>query len=400
MRKVPASLSNYFKQRLLKWLDKRVPASPEHHLNLNSIFILPSGFGWSFIILSLCLFLLGTNYQNNLMLLLSYLCLSIMLLTLFYTHKNFARLALKALPPDSFHCNLDGEIHLQIIPHKNTPTKPCSGVLSVKWLNVVRTANTHTQKTTDGDTSAFLERNFSFALNTHLGSNKGQRQSLRVPLQIPKRGLFTLGRMTIACDFPLGLYKCWTHLDFDQQVIVYAKPQEGPITINRIANTDESKNVSELSHPTSSEDFYALKDYEVGQPLNRVSWKHVAKNGNWVSKSFTSLQSDSYILSIPSNTDLETAVSALTHAVLSLTKAGSWTKAEFGSSAKRGFGVQFKGLNIAPDHGAEHIHECLSALACLASASNTSHNTSSFTSTTNRPVSLASKQKKKMRPLK
>ena len=400
MRKVPASLSNYFKHRLLKWLDKRVPASPEHHLNLNSIFILPSGFGWSFIILSLCLFLLGTNYQNNLMLLLSYLCLSIMLLTLFYTHQNFARLALKALPLDSFHCNVDGEIHLQIIPHKNTPLRACNGVLSVKWLNVVRRADTHTQKTNELDTSAFLERSFSFALNTHLGSNEDQRQSLRVPLQIPKRGQFTLGRMTIACDFPLGLYKCWTHLDFDQQVVVYAKPEEGPITIDKIANTNESESVSELSDPSSSEDFYALKDYEVGQPLNRVSWKHVAKNGNWVSKSFTSLQSDSYIFSIPSNTDLETAVSALTHAILSWTNAGSWTNTGSWASAEGGFGVQFKGLNIAPGHGAEHIHECLSALACLAPASNTNHNTALFSSTINRPVSLASKQKKKIRPLR
>ena len=394
MRKVPASLSNYFKNRLLKWLDKRVPAAHEHHLNLNSIFILPSGFGWSFIILSLCLFLLGTNYQNNLMLLLSYLCLSIMLLTLFYTHQNFARLALKSIPPESFHCNLDGEIHLQVIPNKNTPSRACNGVLSVKWLNVVRAADTHTQKTTDSDESTFFERSFSFTLNKDLVSNKEQKQSLKVPLQITKRGRFTLGRMTIACDFPLGLYKCWTHLDFDQQVIVYAKPEEGPITIDKIASTDEPESVSELSAPTSNEDFYALKDYEVGQPLNRVSWKHVAKNGNWVSKSFTSLQSDSYLLSMPSNTDLETAVSALTQAVLSLTKAGSWV------SAERVFGVQYKGLNIAPNHGTKHMHECLSALACLAPASNTNHNTSSFTSTTNRPVSLASKQKKNMRPLK
>ena len=387
MLKVSTSLSSYFKRRLLKWLDKRVPASHEHHLNLNSIFILPSGFGWSFIILSLCLFLLGTNYQNNLMLLLSYLCLSIMLLTLFYTHQNFARLALKAIPPDSFHCNLDGEIHLQVIPNKNTPSRACNGVLSVKWLNVVRAADTHTKITTDSDESTFLERSFSFALNKDLVSNKEQKQSLKVPLQIPKRGRFTLGRMTIACDFPLGLYKCWTHLDFDQQVIVYAKPEEGPITIDKIASTDEPESVSELSDPTSNEDFYALKDYEVGQPLNRVSWKHVAKNGNWVSKSFTSLQSDSYLLSMPSNADLETAVSALTHAIL------CWT------SADAGFGVQYKGLNIAPNHGTKHMHECLSALACLTPANNANHNTPSVNSTTNRPISLASKRKKTVRPL-
>ena len=388
MRKVPTSLSNYFKRRLLKWLDKRVPASQEHHLSLNSIFILPSGFGWSFIILSLCLFLLGTNYQNNLMLLLSYMCLSIMLLTLFYTHQNFARLALKAIPPDSFHCNLDGEIQLQVIPHKNTPTKACNGILSVEWLNVMRAADTHTQTTSEGNKTAFLERSFSFTLNKQPGSHKEQKQSLRVPLQIPKRGQFTLGRMTIACDFPLGLYKCWTHLDFDQQIIVYAKSEEGPITIDKVASTDESESVSESSDPNSNEDFYALKDYEIGQPLNRVSWKHVAKNGNWVSKSFTSLQSDSYILSIPRDTDLETAVSALTHSII------YWTR------ANREFGIQYRGVNIASNHGTKHMHESLSALACLAPVSSAYHNTSSTNSTTNSPVFLATKRKKAIRPLK
>ena len=139
---MPASLSNYLQRRLLKWLDRRVPASHEHHLNVNSIFILPSGFGWSFIILSLCLFLLGTNYQNNLMLLLSYLCLSIMLLTLFYTHQNFARLALKATPPSPFHCNLQGELQLQVIPLAAAPTKTCNGVLAIKWLNTARPMET------------------------------------------------------------------------------------------------------------------------------------------------------------------------------------------------------------------------------------------------------------------
>ncbi|WP_232368947.1 DUF58 domain-containing protein [Alteromonas sp. BL110] len=388
MRKVPASLSNYFKHRLLKWLDKRVPASPEHHLNLNSIFILPSGFGWSFIILSLCLFLLGTNYQNNLMLMLSYLCLSIMLLTLFYTHQNFARLALKALSPDSFHCNLDGEIQLQVISHRNTPTKACNGVLSIKWLNVVRTGDTHTQTIGDEDKAANSQQSFSFALTGYSGSQKDQKQTLKVPLHIPMRGQFALGRMTISCDFPLGLYKCWTHLDFNQQVIVYAKPQEGPITIEKIANKNESESVSELSNLTSSEDFYALKDYEVGQPLNRVSWKHVAKNGNWVSKSFTSLQSDSYILSMPSNVDIETAVSALTDAVK------AWTCED------RVFGLQYRGLHIAPYHGAKHGHKCLSALACLAPAANSNPNASTLSQNVKRPVSLASKRKKTVRPLK
>ena len=380
MRRMPASLSNYLQRRLLKWLDRRVPASHEHHLNGNSIFILPSGFGWSFIILSLCLFLLGTNYQNNLMLLLSYLCLSIMLLTLFYTHQNFARLALKATPPSPFHCNLQGELQLQVIPHAAAPTKTCNGVLAIKWLNTVRPMDTTAH--VSNENISVDQQTYSFSLNDNEVAGTRQTQTLRVPLSIPVRGRFALGRLTIACDFPLGLYKCWTHLDFDQQVTVYAKPQEGPVTVNKVASSNESDSVSQVNDLTSNEDFYALNDYEVGQPLNRVSWKHVAKNGNWVSKSFASLQSDSFVLSVPSNIDVETAVSALTYATL------SWTGAD------RVFGIQYKGLNIAPAHGVKQMHECLSALACLNSHS------SQASSTLNKTVSTSSIKNEKARSTK
>ncbi len=353
MPKVPLLMSKHIKRRLLKWLDKRVPASHEHHLNLNSIFILPSGFGWTFIILSLCLFLLGTNYQNNLMLLLSYLCLSIMLLTLFYTHQNFARLAVKALPPNPFHCNLQGEMQLHVIPHMNSPTKSCCGMLSIKWLNAIRPVETQERTRDYTVEKSAAPPSYTFALNGNVDGHEGQAQTLHVPLNIATRGQFTLGRITIACDFPLGLYKCWTHLDFQQHVTVYAKPLEGPVTIDKVASADESKSVSQINDSTNNDDFYALKDYEVGQPLNRVSWKHVAKNGNWVSKSFTSLCSDSFVLSIPSNVDIETAVSLLTFETL------SW------SAADRVFGIHYKGLNIAPNHGVEHMQKCLTALACF-----------------------------------
>lgn len=342
-------LSHYFHQRLLGWLDNRVPAANEHHLNLNSIFILPSGFGWSFIILSLCLFLLGTNYQNNLMLLLSYLCLSIMLLTLFYTHQNFARLALKSLPPRPFHCNQNGELLVQVVPHTKAPTKNCYGVLSFKWLSTTRLSKRDATPLAVEATTHNHHTSFSAQLSASINSQ--QKQTLRIPFQIKRRGHYELGRLTIACDFPLGLYKCWTHLDFDQAVTVYPKSQEGPVVVNNIA-TDEVSTASKDNHD-GNEDFYALNDYEVGQPLNRVSWKHVAKNGNWVTKSFTALQSHSYVISLSSATDTEAALAALTHATITF------------SEANRVFGLSYKGIHIPPNHGVKHRHECLAALACF-----------------------------------
>lgn len=360
--KVRRLKDGYFKRRLLRWLDKRVPASAEHHLNLNSIFILPTGFGWSFIILSMCLFLLGTNYQNNLMLLLSYLCLSIMLLTLFYTHKNFARLALKAVPITPFHCNEIGELQIHVIPHRKMLSKRCNGDLIFSWLSdatpLNRVANITAPMTTQ---SPPTKASYTVALHIDAIDSKREIQTCSVPLHISHRGCFALGRLTIACDFPLGLYKCWTHLDFGQQVTVYAKPKEGAISIEKVASKEDANSESDVLEQSGNEDFYALSDYELGQPLNRVSWKHVAKNGSWVSKSFTSQRNDNYVLSSLDATNIESAISALTHEVL------RWTEAD------RTFGLRYKSIDISPSKGIEHMHNCLRALAYLDSTSKDTH---------------------------
>ena len=359
MRKILSYPTQFIKHRLLKWLNKRVPASSEHHLNLNSIFILPTGFGWSFILLSICLFLLGTNYQNNLMLLLSYLCLSIMLLTLFYTHQNFARFAVKALPLHSFHCNQAGELQLHVLPHVNSPNKPCHGTLTFGWFGPHRSSTqSHGTQSFTQSSDALSKTTFSIPLSGNAFNKNSQRQTLSVPVYIKSRGRYMLNRLTIACDFPLGLYKCWTHLDFDQSVTVYPQPDDGPVSIEHITDNEESNSSSETSNANSNEDFYALNDYEPGQPLNRVSWKHVAKNGNWVSKSFTSRQSESYVLSIHSSIDTETAISALTLATIKLTEA------------EQNFGLSYKGIVVPPNKGINHMHDCLNALACFGKSEN------------------------------
>ena len=66
-------------QYIRKWLDKRIPAANEFQLSHRSIFIFPAKFGALFLALCALLFLLGTNYQNNLMLLLCYFLVALFL---------------------------------------------------------------------------------------------------------------------------------------------------------------------------------------------------------------------------------------------------------------------------------------------------------------------------------
>ena len=309
-------------------------------MSLNSIFVLPTGFGWAFIVMAMSLFLLGTNYQNNLMLLLCYLLLSIMLLALFYTHQNFSYLALKALTVDPFHCDQTGQFVLQITPHLQYKNKQVNGQLLASWLNA---------PDLEPSVSEPNNKTTVFSLNDSVGC-----QTLYIPLSYKTRGLHRLPRVTLACDFPLGLFKCWTHLDFDSKVIVYPQPIEGEISY-ALAENDEKESASSLQFSNAS-DFYALTDYHIGQPLNRVAWKQVAKNGNWVVKQFASPQSDITILSVNDTIDIERAISALTYHILLLSEKNAV------------FGLKFRSINVAPSSGKEHSKACLEALACIESA--------------------------------
>ena len=152
------------------------------------------------------------------MLLLSYLCLSIMLLTLFYTHQNFARLALKATPPSPFHCNLQGELQLQVIPHPSAPTKTCNGVLAIKWLNTARPMETAVHASNE-DTSVD-QQTYSFSLNDNEAADTKQTQTLSVPLQIPARGPICTRQTNHCMRFSAGIIQMLDPPRFDQHQLL------------------------------------------------------------------------------------------------------------------------------------------------------------------------------------
>tara|TARA_A200000159_G_scaffold128734_2_gene124773 strand:+ start:9860 stop:11074 length:1215 start_codon:yes stop_codon:yes gene_type:complete len=352
-----------FSHRLLSlvtgWLDKRIPPASQHRLTMNNIFVLPTGFGWAFIIMSLCLFLLGTNYQNNLMVLLSYILLSVMLLTLFYTHQNFARLAVKSTPLAPFHCHQSGTFYLAVVQQdmpggkdnlsndsgsKDTQSKQCRGHIVASWFG----HKTH----------------YPFILgakdngNAQNGDSQNTMQRLPIPITHRTRGVYTLPRLTLACDFPLGLYKCWTHLDFSAEVVVYAKPLKGEVIKVPASNDESEQNPSNAATSSqSSSDFHSLTDYKEGQPLNRVVWKQVAKSGDWVVKEFADPVQLKQLLSVDANVETETAISLLTFQVLEQSQQGNH------------FGLKYQSIDIEPSSGETHTHQCLTALACLRNTS-------------------------------
>ncbi|WP_341210155.1 DUF58 domain-containing protein [Alteromonas stellipolaris] len=310
----------------LAWLDKRIPPNPSHALNMRSVFILPSRFGWGFIVMCMCLFLLGTNYQNNLMLLLSYLLLSVMLLTLFYSYQNFAAIALSVSPPKSVFANTSAHLTLDRVKHSNYQTKP-EGLLQIQWLQFPKLKDTT-------------------SITFDIGN---QEQRLTIPLLLHTRGEHKLPRITLKSAYPFGLYNCWTHLDFDVKVMAYPEPKAGKL--GEVVHHTQDTAGSKEDERQGNEDFFALTDFIEGEPLNRVAWKQVAKTGNWVVKQFSEQRSDDVYLSLPTNIPLEEGLSALTQKIVSMQSQGVH------------YGLKLGSTTFTPNNSIAHMHQCLSALA-------------------------------------
>jgi uncharacterized protein (DUF58 family) len=333
-----------------KWLNKRIPAATQHRLNHHNIFIFPAKFGLLFLSLCVLLFLLGTNYQNNLMLLLCYFLLAIFLVNLLASYINFARIDLQIgkCPEVFVSDNLDVPIWLNA---NNDTASPTHGLLHFKFQATQRKSNKKAK--TQHDQSGTLIDADAFTNPISLSQNCQQR------------GKLTLSRVTVESFYPLGLYRCWTHLAFSHEITVFPKPLPCDIRLHVSQKNSPKESGDIANQQTGHDDFSHLKAYQTGESLNHVAWKQLAKGRGMVSKQFSSISNHigwlklsaeykNKVLSQPSielETALDKELGELCYQVIEL------------SRTQRTFGLDLGAHCISPNSGAEHRLACLRALA-------------------------------------
>jgi uncharacterized protein (DUF58 family) len=98
----------------------------------------------------------------------------------------------------------------------------------------------------------------------------------------PGRGRIALGRITVSADFPLGLWRAWAYVHFPLAGIAYPLPEPAAPPLPVGAGSDDD------GGPTrrGESDLAGLRDYQVGDPLQRVAWKAVARGVGWHTKQF------------------------------------------------------------------------------------------------------------------
>lgn len=312
-----------WQSRVVDWLNKRIPSARSFTLDIRSIFIIPSRFGAAFLLLCVGLFLLGTNYQNNLMLLLCYFLLALFLINLFTSYLNFSRLKISLGNTQDVYAGED--IRFPI------------------WLSAVSTdvafphGKLHLR---------FWQQANELEVDLDLSHNP-----VWVSLPTRCRGEVRMPRLTVSSYYPLGLYRCWTHLLFEQQSLVYPKPIFCELTLDCSARSSEPDGAHALAQ--GHDDIDGLKAYQQGDPLYHVAWKQVAKGQGMVSKLFNSTQSSSgWLRLLPCSPDnLERKLGQLCFQVNQL------------SQQQVRYGLDLGNVQIEPGSGLQHQEACLAALA-------------------------------------
>ena len=89
------------RRRYRRWIDRRTRTVEACRLNYRRLYILPSKAGFGFLLLVGALWLLATNFENNLVFMLCFLLLALFVVSIHFTHGTLAGLQVKPVRAQS-----------------------------------------------------------------------------------------------------------------------------------------------------------------------------------------------------------------------------------------------------------------------------------------------------------
>jgi uncharacterized protein (DUF58 family) len=320
---IKSMLSRFIKRRLNRWLKRRIPPASKHKLSNRNIFIMPTRFGYAYLVFVILLFLLATNYQNNVIMLLSYLMASLFITTMMHSFYNFSGIVLSSDKQAAGYAkhNISFPINL-IVPNKR------------------------------------LDLSFSFDDHqaTHLPKSVKGEQTVYVFCSYENRGVYLPGRLKVWSEYSFGLFITWTRIDFNHRCSVY--PEATTLSNNQNSFTDSSKNnvlfeTSLLEYKPGTDDFFELKSHVIGEPLSRIAWKQFARGQGLLTKHYQNQEGSIRWLKLADmpNHGLEKQLQYLCFLVNDFSNTGQT------------FGLDLGTDKTQPNQGEHHFKQCLMALA-------------------------------------
>ncbi len=295
------------------------PISAPLKVGYDQIRIYPTLVGFMYLGIALLLFILGINYQNNLIIIISCLMLSIIPYIILDTYRNIKDIVLEPLDTANFF--VGQSVRFKIHVSCDRPRF----AFKIAPMNEVGIGE------------------FKDTLNN--GDEIG------IIFHPQKRGYLSSGAFIITTCYPLGIICSHIVIDFKQQTLIYPRPVTGNYRLSENPSARGSK-LASSSAIQGMDELSGLRPYREGEPPSLIAWKQLALNRGLMSKDFTATVDESLYLDYNTiSGNMEERISIMTYAVLQL------------SATNQIFGVKIGSETIAPGQGEDHKIQVLTLLA-------------------------------------
>lgn len=306
------------RRRYRRWIDRRTPVVSECRLDHRRLYIFPSKAGAGFLVLAAALWLLATNFENNLVFILCFLLLALFVVSIHFTHATLSGLRVKPVRAQSVFRGDAAAVELCLSQDKARRREQVSLC-------------------------------FAGGEPLMISLDKAGDTFVTVLAPTTRRGYLDPGLLTIESVYPVGLLRVWTYIHFRFDAAVYPTPlPDHAHTAYRRGTGD-----GHISGTAGSEDYVGLKVFETGEPLRHVAWKQYAREQGLWSKQYGDavgtrvwVDWDEY-----AGMDTEQRLARMTWQVGECEAAGSV------------YGLRLPGKELPPDRGVAHRQAALRRLA-------------------------------------
>ncbi len=317
-QKLP-SPAKHFSHWFWRWVDRSSTNATSKTFHRNNLGILPSGQGLWFLIVVIVMWLVGTNYENNLILGVAFFLLALGLVAIMHTFSNLSGLTMRYLSADPVFSGDLAEVSFYL----SKKGKRQRDDIQISW-----------DGSADKTTVALLD---------------SDDLTVQIPCQTRGRGWYDPGRIVIETRYPLGFIRCWSKPKFAARVLVYPKPiAAGPLPPAQALRDD-----GEESLQRGSDEFFGHRPYQPGDVMRNVAWKQFSRGMGLLTKEYVANVDQRLWLDWDylAGMDREARLSRLCYWVLEADKTG------------KEYGLRLPGVEIEPSTGAEHKQRALKALA-------------------------------------
>ncbi len=260
-------------------------------LKQNRIYVLPTKRGVAFLFTIALMLLTSLNYAISLGFIITFLWLGTIAATLVQTFRQLW--GLKIAPISAGHAFAGGQAEFTIMLEGGEENRECL---------LLMLGNSE-------------EAGFPLQAN--------QNHSVTLKRQSVRRGYLSMGRLRVMTEAPLGLWCAWSYVHFPLKALIFPVPEIAPPPLPQ--GLDQRQGNAPVG-VVGNDDLAGLREYQYGDPIQRIAWKAVARGAGWFSKAFEGGSGAQHIAldfsRLPMSLDTEARLSRLTAWVLICDREG------------------------------------------------------------------------------